>query len=870
MRGRCCIPMSGKQLVHITFSGFNSWSESGIKTGIRKTVSDRFGSCPGLPRPEQSDLFSSAAGGFAVRTAIATQLFIVVCFLRNSLLLAADFETDVKPVLLRRCTHCHGPDDVNGNVRLDTLSTDLVKDASAAETWHDVLNVLNLGEMPPEDAEPLTDSERAALTDWITAELKRAVEVRRSTGGQVVIRRLNRTEYRNTMRDLLGLDLRYGPELLPDSPAEGGFTNNGSSLQMSSLQLESYLSVARNAMNRAIVTSARPTVVDVTETSSAADKVKDNWTSMLGRTGKFVLRSTEFPDEGEFVIQVRARAILPADAPYPQLRVVLGYRADTQTPSEEVGTVELKNTEFQEYEFRGRLESFPLQSRTQSKYPGLLIWLTNAFSDGRPAPKPRQEIVEIPGKEGKKPGKQKRLVWDVDPDFPKIEVASVSFKAPVFENWPPSHHTRILFPDDLAERDPTEYARVVLSRFMRRAFRRPVTDDEVDLMLAYFHEVRPTFSTFEEAMRETLAMVLVAPEFLYLVEPSSGKSRGLTSHELASRLSYFLWSSMPDERLFELADSGQLLDPQTLSDEVDRLLADPRSWSFVSQFSDQWLDLSGMNRIAVNPEYYPAFRNELKPHMQRETQEFFNEILRNDHRALAFLDSDFVMLNRPLAEHYGLKGPRGIEFERVSLTESNQRGGLLSQASILLTNSTGEDSHAVLRGVWIRKRLLDDPPAPPPPNVPNLDQQNRDVASLPLKEQLREHHENEACARCHRGIDPWGIALEEFDAVGLVRDRIQRNSGKNRLTFDVDAGATLPDGHEVNGVADLKAYLLSKKRDQFARTLVRRLMAYALGRSLELGDQDTVEELAATFIESDYRLQSLVHLIVMSREFRSK
>ena len=412
--------------------------------------------------------------------------------------------------------------------------------------------------------------------------------------------------------------------------------------------------------------------------------------------------------------------------------------------------------------------------------------------------------------------------------------------------------------------------REVLDRFMRRAFRRPVTSEELDMMVQYFQEVRPTFATFEEAMRETLAMVLVSPDFLYLVEPSSGKSRDLTDHELASRLSYFLWSSMPDDRLFELADSGQLRDPEILAAEVDRLLDDRRSWNFVEQFSDQWLDLSGMNRIAVNPEYYPTFRNELKPHMQRETQQFFNEVLRSDISSLAFLDSDFAMLNQPMAEHYGLDGPRGIEFERVALTKNPQRGGLLAQASVLLANSTGEDSHAILRGVWIRKRLLDDPPAPPPPNVPNLDQQNRDVASLPLKEQLKEHRENEACARCHRGIDPWGIALEEFDAIGLLRDKIQRKSGKKMLKFDVDAKATLPGGHELDGLADLKTHLLTEKREQFARTLVRRLLSYSLGRSLELSDHETVDKLTEQFVESDYRLKNLIQLIVASGAFGSK
>ena len=565
---------------------------------------------------------------------------------------------------------------------------------------------------------------------------------------------------------------------------------------------------------------------------------------------------------------------------------MLGYRADTQTPSEDVGTLEVTSEQFQDYEFRGRLETFPLQSRTQSKYPGLLLWLTNAYSDGKPAPKPRQEVIEEPeaapsdaaasraekkkAKKAKRKKPKTRTVYPTDPDFPKIEIESVSFKSPVFESWPPAHHTRILFPSDLAETDPVAYAREVLDRFMRRAFRRPVVSEEVDMMVAYFQEVRPTFGTFEEAMRETLAMVLVSPDFLYLVEPSSGKIRDLTDHELASRLSYFLWSSMPDDRLFELASTGQLRNPETLTSEVDRLINDPRSQEFVEQFSDQWLDLGGMNRIAVNPEYYPAFRNELKPHMRRETQAFFDEVLRSNTSALAFLDSDFAMLNQPMAEHYGLEGPRGIEFERVALSENDQRGGLLAQASVLLANSTGEDSHAILRGVWLRKRILDDPPAPPPPNVPNLDQQNRDVASLPLKEQLKEHRENEACARCHRGIDPWGIAIEEFDAVGLLRDKIQRKSGRKMVEFDVDARATLPGGHEVNGLDDLKKHLLTEKREEFARTLVSRMLAYSLGRSLELSDRETVGTITAQFIKNDYKLQNLIRLIVTSDTFGSK
>jgi hypothetical protein len=799
--------------------------------------------------------------------------FLLICGIYAVLVAdasSADFEKDVKPVLQRRCVSCHGPDDVNGDVRLDILSTDLVGDSAAAETWHDVLNVLNLGEMPPKDEPQLSKSERDILAGWVTEQIRHAVQARRSTGGQVVIRRLNRVEYQNTMRDLLGLDLQFDRALPPDSPSEDGFTNNGAALRMSSSQLESYLESARNALSRAIVTTPEPDVVDAVQTASTTDKNKGNWTNTLNRSGTYVFRSKDFPDEGDFLIRVRAKAVLPGNSPYPQMRVVLGFRADTETPSEEVGILEVTSTEFQDYEYRGRLEEFPLQSRTQSKYPGLLIWINNAYSDGKPPGKPKQINVEVPAAKGKKNRKQKKTIWPVDPEFPTIEIESVSFQAPIFESWPPQHHSRILFPSEQSKSDPTAYARDVLQRFIRRAYRRPAAPAEVDSMVAFFEEVQPTLPSFEEAMREILAMVLISPEFLYLVEPSSGTSRKLDDHELASRLSYFLWSSMPDDRLFELASSGKLREPATLQAEVKRLLADPRSRNFVEQFSDQWLDLAGINRVAVNPEYYPKFGNELKPHIRGETQAFFAEVLREDESALAFLDSDFAMLNQPLAEHYGLTGPRGLSFERVELTADDRRGGLLAQASVLLANSTGEDSHAIKRGVWIRERLLNDPPAPPPPDVPNLNRENRDLTSRPLKEQLVEHRENEACARCHRGIDPWGIALEEFDATGLFREKIQRKSGKKTLTYDVDAKATLPDGHKVDGLVELKQYLLTEKRKQFARAVVSRMLAYSLGRSLELSDYEAVDDLTARFVESDFKLRKLIQFIAASDAFGSK
>ncbi|MEM1293849.1 MAG: DUF1592 domain-containing protein, partial [Verrucomicrobiota bacterium] len=373
-------------------------------------------------------------------------------------------------------------------------------------------------------------------------------------------------------------------------------------------------------------------------------------------------------------------------------------------------------------------------------------------------------------------------------------------------------------------------------------------------------------------IREPLAMALISPEFLFLVEPdSSDKKRPLSEFELASRLSYFLWSSMPDHRLFELAKAGTLSDSATLAAEVERMLQSPKSRRFVSQFTGQWLDLDQLDRVAINPEYYPEFDDTLKPWMRQETEAFFAEILEHDLSALLFLDSDFVMANEPLARHYGLEnGPRTTAFERVALAPDSRRGGLLTQASTLLGASTGEDSHPIKRAVWIRERLLHDPPAPPPPNVPSLDAENPDFAKLSVREQLAAHREEPGCVDCHRGIDPWGVALEHFDAVGLYRDTIQRKVGKKFVSNPVVAADVLPGGHEVNGVAELRQFLLTERRDQFAHAFVAKLLGYAVGRTLELTDEPQIEAISHEFAEHDYRLRKLVELVASSEAFRTK
>ncbi len=779
------------------------------------------------------------------------------------------FKRDVQPILAKYCYRCHNAKAASADVKLHELDSDLVN-GSDAETWHDVLNKLNLGEMPPMDKLQPSKSERQKVVNWITEELNRAAQAKRSTGGKVVLRRLTRYEYANTMRDLLGVNWNYAADLPPESASPDGFQNNGAVLGMSPLQLEYYLQTARRSLEKAISTGEKPQVYTHHAERSVAVGTRNKKNlpvgNRMGPGALFQTRMDEFPREGEFLIRIKAGARTLEAQPFPRLSVAIGVRADVLSPMRTVGEVDIEASleEPEVYEFRGRIEDYPLPGKNP-KYPGMLIRLTHI---GEAPP---------PSKRGKNQKKNKNPEPPPeDPSQPRIVIDSLDFEGPIFDAWPPSSHTRILFPSKSSGNEEV-YAREVVGRFMARAFRRPVEPAEVDQMMELYAKVRPRSASFEQAMREVLAMVLISPDFLYLLEPrddssDAHKKQPLTDHELASRLSYFLWSTMPDASLTELAAKGDLRDPAKLEKQVRQMIANERSRNFVEQFTHQWLDLSGLDRVAVNPEFYPDFEDRLKSDMRLETQHFFAEILNNDLSALNLIDSDFVMLNYSLAEHYGIKGPRGTRFERVAIPPDHHRGGLLTQASILLANSSGEDSHPIRRAVWLRDRLLDDPPPPPPPDVPELRTDQPDFAALPLKKQLEIHRSKSACMSCHQAIDPWGVPLENFDAVGRWRTHVSKPGSKKgqKVKTPVDAVSTLPNGQEINGIDSLKHHLLKHERERFSRAIVRKLMAYAFGRSLEWSDKKTVDRLMKCFAEQDYRLADLIVAIVQSDEFQSK
>ena len=321
---------------------------------------------------------------------------------------------------------------------------------------------------------------------------------------------------------------------------------------------------------------------------------------------------------------------------------------------------------------------------------------------------------------------------------------------------------------------------------------------------------------------------------------------------------------MPDEKLSGLAEKGSLLEPKILEKEFARMLADEKADRFADQFSTQWFDLDGVDRVAINPQYYEKFNSSLKADMIRETREFFREILRNESSALQFLDADFTMLNASLAKHYGLEGPKSQSFERVSLKGTGRPGGVLGHASIQLSGSDGADSHPIKRAVWIRERLLHDPPNPPPPDVPGIEQSVENFEKLSVREQLEIHRKKAACADCHRSIDPWGIALESYDAIGLFREKTIR------MKKPVSTETVLPGNHKINGLEDLKKFLMDQRREQFAHALVSKMLTYALGRSLELSDEPVVKELSEGFVKDDYRLSALMKKIILSKPFLSR
>jgi hypothetical protein len=798
--------------------------------------------------------------------------------------------SSVAPLFQKHCHGCHGSanNKPKGDLRIDKLNPDFLK-GNDGERWRDILDRLNFGDMPPPTEPVLKKEDRDSMTAWLLQERRRAALAKNQA---TYFRRLTRREYERTMQDLLGLPIDFAARLPEDGRSKEGFRNDGDALRMSPLQYETYLQIADEALAEAIVTGPPPAVhryrlscgekldkYEAVALPKPADRPGESfeyntkkgkafriwnmsgpakkWDPALAPSAirRFEEAAVQMPErvlafgfqqafrKGETRIKVRVARVEPAKGAnasrLPMLTVAVGSTNFHGVELKILGEpIVIDHTDYRTYDFRVRMENVstpntgPLNDRNSAV---VAAWNSASQIKGETQP-------------------------------PLLKIEWMEFESPYFETWPPATHTNILFArNGLAE---AAYAREVVRRFAVRAYRGPIAAAELDRLMNYWTKARAGADTLEASLRETLGVVLSSPRFLGLpASRTGGAKERLTDHELASRISYLLWSTMPDATL----NQAKLRDPAVLAAQVRRLIQDPKAWSFIEQFSEQWLDLDRLQRVVVSKERYPEFDDQLGAAMKLETIHFFGEVLRGDMSILQFLDSEFTCLNETLAKHYGIAGVAGPKFRKVKLDEAYHRGGVLTQASVLTGNSDGRDGHPIKRGMWLLKNLLDETPPPPPPNVPELNRENPKVKNLTIPQALALHRSNIACTSCHRKIDPWGIAFEEYDAVGnWQRDGVGASLRKKRTQEPIESQAELPSGVKVSGMRELRKELLRSRSDDFRRAMLRKVMAYALGRSLTLGDIEAADALVAPLRARGDRLSALIELIIASEPFQSK
>lgn len=803
------------------------------------------------------------------------------------------FHSSIEPVLEQSCLHCHGPEKQKGKFRIDLLDPDLIEGGDK-DWWLEVMDVLSDGEMPPEDAQvKLSDENRSAIVDWLASEIQRASRIARSEKGRSSFRRLTRYEFNYALQDLLGLSLSMGKTLPPETVSDDGFKNSSELLQMSPMQFRTYRKIGLKALRRATVIGERPKpvtyVVSMKEefeklasdpkakmfdareksyeksrksmhlfntrtgqgTPYKPGKLTPEPDSVAGRpsprNGIFMAlpRSNELkwnldrflPDDG--VMRVSIRAWRSSDNPDESASLRLSLSAHTSNNANFSNVISERDIPVNGSADNSQFIHFDIYLEDIQRNP--FRKLDTTF--------PRRDeflhIRNISNAHGKDPL--------------QVHLDRIEISAPFYAQWPPATHKRIFF-DSNDKGNEKKYGGEVLSRFIERAWGRPASPVEIGRFMGLFEKFRPDFDTFEETMQEVLATVIAHPEFLYLTQrlPENkevGPTR-VSDRELAKRLAVFLWSSIPDATLQQLAERGKLKEPAILETEVKRMLADPRSNRFTWHFVQQWLGLDGMDSVTHIAD------DDLKEAMQEEPVAFFDDLLNRNGSIFDFIHSDYAMVNEKLAKHYGIRDVLGFHFRKAPIEPKLNRGGLLTGSAVLAMNSDGKDSHPLKRGVWMLERILDDPPPPPPPNVPEVDLADPEIQKMTLKERIADHRNDPACYSCHARIDPWGIAFENYDALGSYRTKINNKP--------VDATSYLFSKQSLEGMKGLKRYLLEERQDQFARAMVRKMTTYALGRPLSFSDHADVEDLTTKFRKKGDRLGDLIYLLTQSAIFNSK
>lgn len=718
-------------------------------------------------------------------------------------------EKDVMPLIKEHCLSCHSGDNPRAGLSLSGYKTTAsIQKASAI--WEKVAQNVASGHMPPPNFPAPTKDQRQRLVAWLQSTLAGDCGVK--DPGRVTMRRLNRAEYDNTIRDLTGLDLHLSDKF-PSDDVGYGFDNIGDVLTISPLLMEKYLSAAEVAAKRAIMVPAvkavRYQASDLRQEGGGGPS--ETGQVFFGAGAAFV--SHDFPGEGRYKIRVSASG--QQAGPDPVRMAVL-------LDGEKLSEVEVKVPED-----KPNVYEFEVDAKAGRHQVGVQF-LNDYYKPGPPA------------------------------EDRNLYVQWVEVQAPVlpYENLP-AHHRRIVFLKPSAENRKV-VARQVLARFATRAFRRPVLPTELDRLTQIVDLVQKDNQSFERGLQLGVQAILSSPHFLFRVEKDTATGQ-LSGYELASRLSYFLWSSTPDARLMELAGKGKLSDPDVLVAEAKRMLADPRSAALGNDFAAQWLNLRKLNNSQPDPKLFPTFNEALRGAMMTETKMFFNSVVKEDRSVLDFLGAKYTYLNGDLARHYGIPNVEGDEFRKVSLV-GVPRSGVLTQASVLTLTSNPTRTSPVKRGKWVLDQLLNDPPPPPPPNVPDLKEHDK-ITGATLRQRMEMHRKDPACATCHVRMDPIGFSLENFDATGKWRSEDEG--------VKIDNSGVLPDGTKFAGSDQLRTILL-KQKGRFVHALSDKMLTFALGRGLEPSDRCYVDEIARSVEKQEYRFSSLIAAVVRSEPFRTK
>ena len=734
----------------------------------------------------------------------------------------------LRPFLESYCFGCHGVEKAKAEVDFETLprDTDVFKDR---DLWERVRDLVVEKEMPPSKSSQPDSEERMAFLELLELEMDRLDCSQMANPGRVTVRRLNRTEYDNTIRDLLGVDFKPSEDF-PLDEVGYGFDNIGDVLSLSPILLEKYLNAAESVVTNAILSElpAWPLLsrfqAETFETQSE-DIIRAEG-QFMGFYREGVARQLiSLERSGAYEIQIRACGQQAGPDP-AKLEVRLGDWF------QEVVDVEAHQDAPKVYTLKVELSA--------GEQMLSLAYLNNYNVQDHP-------VAELNGDRN-------------------LFVDDIVFKGPLNEPRPPLpvSHTRVIS-DQPAPGKEREHARNVLQDFVTKAWRRPVTDDSLERLLKIVDQVLEEGAPYGEAIQVAVQAALTSPWFLYrweldpVLQEGEG-SRPLDAYELASRLSYFLWSSMPDEQLFSLAEAGELTRPEVLRSEVKRMLDDPKSEALTRNFAGQWLQFRNLDSVTPDPSLFPNFTPKLRDAMKKETELFFTTIMRENRPLTDFLEADFTFLNGPLARHYGVAGPQGDAFERVRLDATVPRGGILTQASVLTLTSNPTRTSPVLRGKWILEQILGTPPPPPPPDVPELESDQKSVLRGSVRERMEQHRLKPECATCHEKMDPIGFAFEHFNAVGQWREA---DGG-----FPIDASGVLPDGTRFDGARELVRQL--KTRDTFVLCVIEKMLTFALGRGLEYYDKCTIDTIHQDLRDHKLAFQTLVESIVLSESFQQR